>query len=474
MKRFAAMLLCMLLALSQMPAASANSWGLTGALYGLVSTDRRWDDYISICKQAGDAAVLGSRYHNALMLAEADGLRVYTRAVYQPEDGRDRSLTLAHAKGKLTLAYGEQERYVFEKRSMGYVLIQALCGGLTVTPENDEPDGYIGRYVVSDGAQSVVWQQSVTLADFTIALFPRTLDEVRQLNHLRMTVERSAYGLFWRKEDGTMGRRCQAVGKGKEPVYSAPFGQSAWRAAKGKAAVGLGGELWTLFTVQNAEGDSYTCIRYEVSARTQRIGYVRTSALGDEAAGWENARLLDVEVYAAQDTYLTDDPEVSQYPQFQVPAGTRFVCMDVYGSSYAYVAAEVRDGKFVDGGAIVWGFVPLKHLALSQGEVMHDVMAQMAGEWALEAGGNMAEDRLLLNADGAFLAENSDPAMKRAGTWYVTPYRTQDGLYWNDPPYQITMTYEDGSVNVKGLVFEGDTFSLTDDEGSGGWRREGT
>ena len=49
--------------------ANANSWGLRGDLLDKVSDVNTWNDYSTICKQAGDVAVMGSRYHNALMLA---------------------------------------------------------------------------------------------------------------------------------------------------------------------------------------------------------------------------------------------------------------------------------------------------------------------------------------------------------------------------------------------------------------------
>ena len=69
--------------------ANANSWGLRGDLLDKVSDVNTWNDYSTICKQAGDAAVMGSRYHNALMLVEDGKLKVYTTAVHQPGSPRD-------------------------------------------------------------------------------------------------------------------------------------------------------------------------------------------------------------------------------------------------------------------------------------------------------------------------------------------------------------------------------------------------
>ena len=146
---------------------------------------------------------------------------------------------------------------------------------------------------------------------------------------------------------------------------------------------------------------------YDVSERTSRIGWVRNTLLGDAARGepldetW--VRMLNVDVRAARDTFLTDDPFVSQFAQFGVPKGTTFQCMGMLGNDWAYVTAEVSaKNTFTDGGAIVWGFVPLRDLTLMEDEIQYDVMQQLEGAWYMSAGGNMAEDALILHADGTY------------------------------------------------------------------------
>ena len=62
-------ILTVLILLCMTGTASANSWGLRGDLLDKISDINTWNDYSTICKQAGDAAVMGNRYHNALMLA---------------------------------------------------------------------------------------------------------------------------------------------------------------------------------------------------------------------------------------------------------------------------------------------------------------------------------------------------------------------------------------------------------------------
>ena len=57
----------------------------------------------------------------------------------------------------------------------------------------------------------------------------------------------------------------------------------------------------------------------------------------------------------------------------------------------------------------------------------------------------------------------------------ISGHSTGCNLYWNDPPYVLTLTGDDGRVNVKGLNFSEDQgeeiFSLSYWEGGGGYRR---
>ena len=189
-----------------------------------------------------------------------------------------------------------------------------------------------------------------------------------------------------------------------------------------------------------------------------------------------------MDVQASRTTFLTDDPFVSQYAQFTVPEGIVFNCMGLLGNDWAYVSAEVNGkGKFIDGGAIVWGFVPVRDLALMTGEndICHDVMQELEGSWHFTAGGSMAEDVLILHADGTYEGSNAvygedgsesglDPT--HAGTWYVTKYNSFQNKYWSGK-YEITFVQENGVTNVKALTLEEYGFSLTNNEGGGGYER---
>ncbi len=428
------------------PSALANGWGLRGELLGAVSSDGRWKNYYNISDQAGEAAVMHSRYHNALMVMENGELKVYTKAVYQPEDEQEKPV-LKLQNGELLLAYGV-EHYYFTQVD-GRWKLASSWGGEIGLRQNENGYGYIAY----NDAESVRFAQQIWLEDFNIRLHPRTLGEVRQINQNLAALDSGRDVLS--REPMLMEK-----GKGTVPVYSAPYGDSAWRAAKGKAAVGLKGDVWFMGSYVNAGGERYDCVRYDVSERTQRVGYIAT-----EQSGMPNASWINVPVFALQDTYLTDDPEVSQFQQFQVPKGTWFTCMGAYGNDYAYVGAEVKDGRFVDGGQIVWGFVPLKHLGLDDGTPDDKVAAALVGNWVYAAGGSMGPEYLALQDNGRFESELG------SGTWHVRHYHSGWNLYWADVPYEMVLLYDDGRMNIKGLMLTDDGFSLLNWEGSGGYIR---
>lgn len=482
MKRLLAFLLLTACFLSMMPVASANGWGLTGKLLDAVSDDHTWNDYTTICKQAGNVAVMGSRYHNALMFLEDGKLQVCTTAVYQPGEAPDK-VSLKLKDGLLTLAYGKKESYTFCEGNDGYYLISADIGDFTVS---GAWDGDYLRYVTRQGDAMALTGGAIYLRDFNIELFPRSVEEIRHLNLMQAALDTGTDVLgWWGWTDDLRGRRYSSIGKKTTPVYSAPYGEAAWRSGNGKAAVGLSGELWWLRYVTNADGEHYACIRYDVSERTQRIGYIPASVLGEAATGEPTENdMISVPVYARTATFLTDDPDVSQYAQVKVPKGTKLTCIGMYEDQYAYVTGEVRNGKFVSGGQIIWGFVPLRDLALDAPQrqpeaIRQDVMNTLAGCWVFEAGGSMSAEVLQLNDDGTYIAVNdydeiTGALLIREGRWYVTEYHDAWNLYWDGPDYEITMI-EDGSgyVNIKGLSVDrdGNGFGLTNWEGGGGYAR---
>ena len=471
-------ILTVLILLCMTGTASANSWGLRGDLLDKVSDVNTWNDYSTICKQAGDVAVMGSRYHNALMLVADGELAVYTTAVYQPGSPREDVVSIEKNGEALILAYGKHgkaERYVFTTCEYGYCLTSVMIGEFRMELVNE--DGW-QRFKVYDAHDESYLSWVPYLSRFNIELFPRSVEEVKHLNYMLAVLDSGSQVL---PEDGLYRSN---IGKGTAPVYSAPFGNAAWRAGKGKASVGLKGDFWTLKTFAGSDGEAYTFIKYDVSERTQRFGYVRSKNIKEEYAFDLQDDLINVDLVARRNTYLTDDPDVSQYPQFKVPAGTKLSCMATYDDEYAYVSAEVKDGMFTDDGQIVWGFVPLADLKVDPdgnyyGEVQRDAMIRLEGEWQFYAGGNQAQDKLIFYPGGTYqgiYAKGDDLGDEiDTGTYTVRAHNSDCNLYWNDPPYEITLMDEDGTVNVKGLSFgeyEGEeTFSLTFWEGGGGYMR---
>ncbi len=477
---------CLLLGFAiALSTASANSWGLTGELFEAVSAVDTWDDYTTLCKQAGNFAVMYSRHQNVLMIVHDGVLSAYPLAVYQPDAMLGSTVTLTQTETGFTLSYGDTEWYTFVLLGDTYALQTAVIGDfrLDAEPTGSDTAAY-GLYTATVGTESAVLQQSITIDAFNITLLAHSLDEVRNHNLMRTALYSHYDCLNWSTymDMPELGYRSN-VGTGTEPVYAAPYGASAWRAAGGKAAVGLKGDLWVIRTFRDGNGDCYACIRYNINSYTQRIGYIRSSVLGITCDDTQSVTGLScVDVQATKDTYLTEDPDVSQTVCFTVPQGRQFACLGIYNASYAYVTAEVRDGEFVDGGAIVWGFVPLNALTLDPNDdfrsaVQTDIMELLAGAWTFDAGGSMAEEHLILNADGTYLCgyeghvmSADDPATH--GTWKVTKYNSNWNLYWADVQYELTLIRADGVTNVKGLLIDSDDeFSLLTDEGSGGYVR---
>ena len=460
--------------------ASANSWGLKGKLLKAVSAVHDWDDYSTLSRQAGDFAVMHARYQNALFWEDGDeGLHVYTKAVYQPED-KVKGLKLTWKDEVLTLSYsGEEYRFSPGSEQGGLELLEARIGDFRVW----RGEGTAYSYYAEDPSGKTVFWGWNPLSSFNIKLFPRSVEEVRRIS--RVTAYLGDTHVISGGDTDDPGVLLKPGKKGTAPVLSAPF-KGAWRAGKGKASVGLAGELWTLplMDYRNDNGESYTLVRYNVSERTQRIGWALSRDVGQaEKKEQQHTPLEDfcrVDVRAVADTYLTDDPDVSQYAHFQVPRGTLFTCLGQWGEEYAYVEAEVKNGKFTDGGAVVWGFVPLRDLEiLDEGEALPEVMERLVGTWAFDSGGSFGPDVVSFDPDGTFTSSTVDWSLDEegnivtspriGGTWKVIPYAAQQNLFWDGSEYALVLLYDNGAASVCGLSFDGEGFGLTGGEGGGGY-----
>ena len=86
---------------------------------------------------------------------------------------------------------------------------------------------------------------------------------------------------------------------------------------------------------------------------------------------------------------------------------------------------------------------------------------------------------LVFSNDGTFTAglwdwdldtpERKENAAEASRTWYVTAYNPFMNLYWDKPPYQLTLIYQNGRVITKGLTITDEGFSFTSEEGGGGY-----
>ena len=476
-KRIAAVLVLALAVSCLCAGASANSWGLTGDLYRAVEQAKAWDDYTLLGNQAGDFAVLKSRYHNALFWADlGNDLHVYTTAVYQPEDKKPAPKLEITEDEDLVLSYGDSESYTFTLTTDGYELTGAAVGDFRL--ETNPMDGdsiYYWDFSGSDGEGTAVFPMRITLDTFNIRLFPHSAAEVRNINLMHALLEDTRYCLgFGPDTDDAYspdrpGRLLEPKQKGTAPVYSAPS-EKSWRAGKGKAAVGLGGRLWVLTAREGADGNAWACIRYDVSERTQRIGWTQCKNLGLENET-EDAAFARTPVKAIADTFLTDDPDVSQFAQFTVSKGTELACLGLYNDCYAYVEAKQNNGKLSGKGTITRGFVPVRDLQPAPSSVQKNIMKQAAGVWYAEGSAPVVGDLFTLNTDGTFIVGTAggpdEEPETLEGTWYVTKYDAAEGIYWDDPAYRITLLYNNGHREIYGMTLTETHLSLTRGMGGG-------
>lgn len=487
MKKF--LLLCMscLLFLSQCAPALANGWGLKGGIYDIVSDDDRFEDYTALADDGNKVlegrhvnhAILQNRYHAVLIAARREGKvweaqNISTTAVFQPgavPGGLPAFPTLSHQDDGFVLSYGEQERYTFRCDGWGEYYLHRADFKQSEWYTNcvvSHPEGMLfwqsgpGDMFVPVG--DALWEtESISLAEFNIAQMPRSMAEVRNMTSLHWVLggdSQPLTALFTRQ--GTKNARTL-------PVYSAPD-KASFRAGSGKASVSLRGDV-QVYGVQ----DGWTLISYEVSPRTSRFGYIE----GDYAEG-KPLNLRQVELVAAADTFLTDDPFVSQYAQVQIAEGMRLIGLAQCGEYYAYC-------EFPQGKTIYRGFVPMKDLTTKydhpisgwweieegsaplRAEACWDVMDALVGKW--EFTDDEGPGRLILFCGGEY--RNYMPG---DGTSYQ-----EDGLYrvygGDDGKYELvifleaahngqemerrhTLTLnEDGTITVDDVIYRRDEYS---------------
>ena len=420
--------------------AQANSWGLkSGALLDAVLQVNTWNDYNNQGTQVPDGAVMTSRYHNALCLVEHGEIVAYTTAVYQPSDARaDRIANVSRENGTLILSYGAKEAYHFTDVGQGLQLTYAKIDDFEIFFHADT-----GEHFARQGERSIWYEADCYLRDFNITLFPRTIDEVSERNALFRALHDGKHALKMHPIDDKKGKHYASLGEGKAQVFTAGTFTEAlpYIAGNAKATVSLAEELWLLRTTVDKDGRMYACIRYDVSNRTQRIGYVPWEALGLANAFSTAPDFISTSIHTNTQTYLTDDPDVSQYPLFTIPHGTSLTCLALYDENYAYVRTYVLNGTIGKGGTPIQGFVPLRDIYTGEFPFAPSVTAPPSQAPAL---GSIAyihnpndEDRLNLRED----PRDDSPSL---------------GKYYNGCPVTVLYFMEENWVKVR----------VGDDEGS--------
>ena len=402
-RRFLSVFLCAVLALTLLtPAALANSWGLkSGMILNAVSKTHDYDEYTALAQlklPGSEVAVMASRYHAVLLYAYRDEngklqMDAYHTAVKQPDEKGYKKVKLTRDETSFILEYSDLSLKFLPYGLNGFLLQSGKIGELTLQAGSTNTEQIIWL-TCSNGKNSYNWQAGVDptplLSEFNLRLFPRTLDEIGASCEL----DRVLYMQFESFELSAGEEMSGDADASTVPVYSAPS-ESSVRFAKGKASVNL--REPAKFYGLTRDGN-WALIEYTVSDRTSRFGYVKRSDLPSSVAWAFTIPSVDVPVTITQDTFLTDDPNVSQYRQMTLNAGSSVRLLGLYDLWYAYVETTL-DGKTVRG------FVPRAYLRYPlPTEEAPEAVARLMGEWESYAGGEIVGDYLAFRADGKMAA----------------------------------------------------------------------
>ena len=398
-RRFLSVLLCAVLALTLLtPAALANSWGLkSGMILNVVSKTHDYDEYTALAQvklPGGEVAVMASRYHAVLLYAYRDEngklqLDAYHTAVKQPDERGFKLVKLTRNDYSFILEYEDLSLEFRPYGLNGFSLESGRIGGLTLQAggPNTEQTTWL---TCSDGKNSYNWwaggHATPLLSEFNLRLFPRTLDEIGASCELEYVLRAQFESVKLSAGEEMPGD----AGAATVPVYSAPS-EGSVRFAKGKASVNLR-EPAKLYGL--TRDGNWALIEYAVSDRTSRFGYVRRNDLPSSVAWTFTIPSVDVPVTVTQDTFLTDDPNVSQYRQMTLNAGSSVRLLGLYDLWYAYVETTL-DGKTVRG------FVPRAYLRYPlPTEEAPEAVARLLGEWECIGGGETLKSNVAFRADG--------------------------------------------------------------------------
>ena len=458
-RRFISIFLCVTLLMTlPAPAALANGWGLKrGLMLNAVSKTHDYDEYSALAQlkvQDGEVAVMASRYHAVLLFAyEFNGkarLDAYHTAVLQPDEKDYNKVKLQRKDPGFVLKYSDMEFYftpLLSNEMLTYTMESGTIGSLTLEAggENSELTSYLA---CTDGTNKTNWYgwqyATPSLAEFNLRLFPRTMEEIGAIREMD--------SILWPQfeEIELMDEEMPGdAGASTVPVYSAPS-ESSVRFAKGKASVNLREPARFYGFTQDG---NWALVEYTVSGRTSRFGYVKRSDLPGSVTWRYTLPHVDMPVTVTRDTFLTDDPNVSQYQKMTLKAGGSVRLLGKYREWYAYVETTL-DGKTVRG------FVPRACLRWPMPtEEAPEAAARLVGEWESGGGSETLGSYVTFSADGTVtecglpLAEwEALPANERAEYSCVTypcyqVYKaTERERAWSDSDYMLVYKNEMGYV----------------------------
>ena len=361
--------------------------------------------------------------------------------------------------------------YTLESGSIGKLTLQA--GGA-----DTELTSYL---TVSDGKKSINWYAgeyaTPSLAEMNLRLFPRTIDALIAMLELRSVI---APQCFDDDELAPGDEMPGDAGAATVPVYSAP-GEDSVRFAKGKASVNL--REPARFYGLSQDGN-WALIEYEISDRTSRFGYVKRSDL-PRSVGWKyTITSIDMPLTVAQDTFLTDDPDVSQYQQMTLSAGSGVRLLAFYDMWYAYVETRLE-------GKAVRGFVPRSCLRCAlPDQRASEAEARLVGQWECLGGGEVLAGYVTFQEDGragqswlpmAEMKTISDAERQEYGEieWrmYEVYYCGERAHFWGPCEYVLVLRGSAGQIaGFYGMDFGTDAegreeFDLMFGEGGTGYVR---
>lgn len=354
--RVISIIVCAVLLFSlPVPAALAdNVWNLPGGmLLKAVRENERYNGYSALTYlkiQDSAATVMANREHALLLFAcKENGKTVLLEchaAVRQPGETDYKKVQLVGNGDGYMLCYPGTTLHIARQGTRFY-LDSVYLDTLTMLPF--ERNGKAGWYLCNDGSAALSWHpgqsdtEPLPFEQVNLRFFPRTLADIAVLQALDDAQVPALSG----------GESISLPAAGElAPVYSAP-GDGSVRFADGKASVDLRSPFTLLGFTPDGE---WALISYEISAQASRIGYISGELL-DGLSQRGTLSLASLPVSVTQDTYLTDDPDVSQTARMQLKAGDSVTLLALYGPWYAYV------DTMLDGQA-VRGFVPRAHLTV--------------------------------------------------------------------------------------------------------------